>query len=532
MEAAAGISSPPPDADSATRKSDENVVLVLQELQSLRRSHEALQSQYSAAEKSLAIVQKQRDEALEQNCNLEMAVCETTLELDLLRELIGQLEVFCREKQSEIERSEISRRTELGTELETCRARIEELEFNIKQSEDKNEVLSKSLVSLLPAAKHHLLKIIRYHDDGKTVDSQLEKESEGIGEAEDELKRALRELSKITRLASEAESVTKEFEEREKKEKKMLEDSIVSLTEENRDLNTFLRVALMEKEAVERNLNKLKGSSAEHKKAALFQIAERGLQRVGFGFIIGSSSSEEKTAEEESGSEVNRRSDDGDGDEEESVSLASTVERVMKNLRLEITELRRSLEDSRSDCEQLQSLAERQAQSIAETAVYIQELEDRCRVSAQNVEKLMAEIREAEAEAGRWMEACELEVEAGKKEVAERDKVIAIMKLELEKTRAALQISDGKLKMKEELAGAAMAAQAAAEQSLQLADSRANQFRSRMEELSRQLEAAESRDRVRHKARHRCCWPWSGLRDNSNNNGRRRRLPEMQPLLS
>ena len=34
------------------------------------------------------------------------------------------------------------------------------------------------------------------------------------------------------------------------------------------------------------------------------------------------------------------------------------------------------------------------------------------------------EIKETEAEVARWREACELEVEAGKKEVEERDKVV------------------------------------------------------------------------------------------------------------
>ena len=50
-------------------------------------------------------------------------------------------------------------------------------------------------------------------------------------------------------------------------------------------------------------------------------------------------------------------------------------------------------------------------------------------------------------------------------------KVDALQK-ELQKTKAALDISNGKLRLKDELASAAMAAQAAAEKSLQLADRR------------------------------------------------------------
>ncbi|XP_062114170.1 uncharacterized protein At3g49055-like [Humulus lupulus] len=70
--------------------------------------------------------------------------------------------------------------------------------------------------------------------------------------------------------------------------------------------------------------------------------------------------------------------------EEEVVSLASTVERIMKNLRLEITKLRRSLEESRSDTERLQSLTEKQAQIIEENRLYIKELEERERIVFKN----------------------------------------------------------------------------------------------------------------------------------------------------
>lgn len=110
------------------------------------------------------------------------------------------------------------------------------------------------------------------------------------------------------------------------------------------------------------------------------------------------------------------------------------------------------------------------------------------------------------------------------------------MKQELEKTKAALEISNGKLKLKEELAAAAMAAQAAAERSLQLADSRAAGLRDRIEELTKQLEEAESKERSRRKVRH-ICWPWRALKMNITNNTNnrvqdvKRMLPEMQALL-
>ncbi|KAB2598647.1 hypothetical protein D8674_001567 [Pyrus ussuriensis x Pyrus communis] len=225
---------------------------------------------------------------------------------------------------------------------------------------------------------------------------------------------------------------------------------------------------------------------------------------------------------------------DGSDCEEGVISLASTVEKIMKNLRLEITQLRRSLDESRSDTERLQSLVEKQAQQISENTQYIKELENRERVLTQNVEELMIEIKESEAEVARWREACELEVEAGKTEIGEREKVIAILKQELEKTKAALDISNGKLKMKEELAVTAMAAQAAAERSLQLADSRASGLRARIEELTKQVEEAESRERNNRRVRH-ICWPWRLLKASNNAQNSikpvKRLLPEMQALL-
>lgn len=322
----------------------------------------------------------------------------------------------------------------------------------------------------------------------------------------------------VTRLVDSAEVKVNEYKELRHKERRELGNSVVSLTEENRDISTLLRIALVEKEAVEK---RLKGNS-EHKRVAI-------LQRVGFGpfgFLMGSGGNEQTL------DGMGSSKSDSSECEEEVVSLASTVEKIMKNLRLEITQLRRSLEESRSDTERLQSLTEKQAQQIAENMLYIKELEDRERMLTENVEALMIEIKETETEVARWREACELEVEAGKNEIGEREKLITILKQELEKTRAGLDVSNGKLKLKEELAATAMAAHAAAEKSLQLADSRAAGLRARIEELSRQLEEAESRERNSRRVRH-ICWPFRSLKVNLANNAPvRRLLPEMQAFLN
>lgn len=70
--------------------------------------------------------------------------------------------------------------------------------------------------------------------------------------------------------------------------------------------------------------------------------------------------------------------------------------------------------------------------------------------------------------------------------------------------RSALAISEGKLKLKEELAKAAMAAEEAAEKSIRLAERRIAELLSRIEHLYRQLEEEEPTERKRGYV---WCWP-------------------------
>jgi hypothetical protein len=118
-------------------------------------------------------------------------------------------------------------------------------------------------------------------------------------------------------------------------------------------------------------------------------------------------------------------------------------------------------------------------------------------------------------------------------------------KEELKRTKSALEMSNNKLQLKERLATTAMAAQAAAETCLRLADSRSAGLRDRIEELTKELEEEDGSDfrkerrrGARRKVRH-LCWPWQGLRftpatshfPNWDSIGNKRSLPEMEALL-
>nr|XP_009758979.1 PREDICTED: uncharacterized protein At3g49055-like [Nicotiana sylvestris]XP_016436352.1 PREDICTED: uncharacterized protein At3g49055-like [Nicotiana tabacum] len=184
----------------------------------------------------------------------------------------------------------------------------------------------------------------------------------------------------------------------------------------------------------------------------------------------------------------------------------------------------------------LQILSDKQSQKLAENMIYIKELEDREMMLTQKVEALVVENKDAYEQISRWREACEMEVAAGKKAIKEHEELVNILKQELEKTRAASRISNSKLQLKDELVATAIAAREAAESSLQLADSRATELHKQIEELTRQLEEVEKRERINRRRLRRLCWPWRGLKFGTANNttGVRnvtRMLPEMQALL-
>ncbi|KAL1069775.1 hypothetical protein V6Z11_D12G288000 [Gossypium hirsutum] len=325
------------DADSSTVSPISDHDLFAQ-LESLRHDYHALRSKSSSMEESLRLLQQQRGEAIAQTAALTEKVHESSVERDFLRRQVEEFEVILRENEEGFAKKideESKAKVELEEKLEFYRGKVEELESETKV---RNELFEKSLDSIC-SVKESLVEIIEILNDEKEVTENVDGKSEKMELEDEELWNFAREVGTVLKLAREANSKAYEFKEARKKEKRELEGSV------NRDINSLLRIALVEKEAVEKNLNKLKGNT-EQKRVALLHIAERGLQRVGFGFMMGSGSNEQAT--ESSGAFTTSIGSKSNGSEceEEVVSLASTVEKIMKNLRLEISQLRRSLEES------------------------------------------------------------------------------------------------------------------------------------------------------------------------------------------
>lgn len=167
----------------------------------------------------------------------------------------------------------------------------EDLLREIKALEEKIKELEENLLKnleVLGLIEECLMRVNENLDEKKLeiwVDHKFHDIEEKVLNFEEKLKFVLE-------MAKRAEDKMNVHLENVKKEKRELERSVMSLTEENRDVNALLRIALVEKEAVEKSLSKLRGNY-EQRRVPLLQFAERGLQRVGFGFMIGGSSNDQ-----------------------------------------------------------------------------------------------------------------------------------------------------------------------------------------------------------------------------------------------
>lgn len=125
-----------------------------------------------------------------------------------------------------------------------------------------------------------------------------------------------------------------------------MESKVSSLVKENQEIHTMLKAAITEKEAAEDSLRALKGEK-EQGGSAILQIAERGLHKVGFGFIMEVISGEPKSEEEPTTSGTATATSDGRENEQEHISLACVIENTVKTLHGDISDLRQAFDESR-----------------------------------------------------------------------------------------------------------------------------------------------------------------------------------------
>uniref|UniRef100_A0A0E0EP16 Uncharacterized protein n=1 Tax=Oryza meridionalis TaxID=40149 RepID=A0A0E0EP16_9ORYZ len=319
----------------------------------------------------------------------------------------------------------------------------------------------------------------------------------------------------IHELAKEVQINFSGYMEMQRKEEKRFGSMISSLKKENQDIRSMLKIAVTEKEAAENRLCVLKGDK-DQGRSAILQIAEKGLHKVGFGFLMDVITGESEREENMSSNSATEISTTGRESDQGVDSLTSVVGKTMENMQNEINDLRQALHKSRSDCDRLQLLAAEQTQKIVKYELHIKDLEEREIFLLHSVEELTVDLKEVEREAARWREACELEVEAGKDAIKQLNQEVALLTEELRRVKADLEAANSKLQLKEKLAATAMAAQAAADECLKLADSRSAGLQLRIEELTKQIEqedehAGKERGSAHRRTRY-ACWPLQRLR--------------------
>lgn len=276
---------------------------LLAEIETLRSSNQILQSELTQKDELLHQIQLQKEDVLKQYVDVSEVIKEVSKERDTLRVAIQRLEDDFRRRGMEFyEETE-----RIRIELEFSRKKAEEL---LDEKKKQSEICLHNL-EIVQSAKHGLLRLVenlnlRVHRSGN---SELKHEEKG------EKTKLLNEKSPVFSVVLELVNLVDEkwgeYEEMRKKEKRELENSVACLEEENRDINSLLRIALVEKEAAEKSLNRLRGNT-EQKKAAILQIAERGLQKVGFGlglgFMMGSTATSE-TSSDNLDSDISVKSD-------------------------------------------------------------------------------------------------------------------------------------------------------------------------------------------------------------------------------
>lgn len=451
---------------------------------------------------------QQRDEALKEKEELAHRLDQISKQKDELEREIEYLREFARETSGKLNGLELR----LSDEFE--KRKFSQQEIYISKAHESLERLMKMLNDQNPQNPQTTESVSEEPKSSCEDRNDFSDNPHEDLEINGHLQVSVAGARDVSELAESAEAIFRHYDQKNKKERKELENSVVSLTEENRDISKLLRSALAEKEAAEKAFSKSKGGG-DQRKAAIFQIAERGLQKVGFGFRVGPffHGDPESVAFNGGGTPESGGGTPENEGEEEVFSLAFAMESIIKSTRLEITELRHSLEASRAEANLLRELSESQNQDLAKYKLRIKELEEREIELIENVEALMKDIAVAEEDIARWREACELEAEAGKAIMKECQKEIAILKQELEDMEQSLAVANNRLKLKEELVAAAMAAREAAERSLLLTDRSAAAFRERVEELSRQFEELDGRGERNSLARMRyVCWPWHWLK--------------------
>ncbi|CAH1433929.1 unnamed protein product [Lactuca virosa] len=432
---------------------------------------------------------KSRNQAREQ---MEQRNYEIAIEVSELEASISRLREDVSKRDSVLEglKKSMEEKDEILSELEN--------ELNEKQdlsSEygNKLRVLESRMDSQRPLLVDQLNHVSKIHDQICSVIKIINgnnKEQSDLSDSlflpqetdiEENIRASLAGMESISELSSLLLEKTKDLVMERTREVKTLNEKVTQLSKEKEHIGSLLKSAL----------SRRMSSDLSSKTNELFKVAENGLKESGINYKFNETLTED----------------------DEIYNLAGALENIIKQSQLEIIELQHTVDELRAESSLLKEHVEAQRKELLQRKQEVEELEEKERIANENVEGLMMDIAAAEEEIARWKVAAQQEAAAGKGVEHEYVSQLSRIRKELEEAKQVVMESEKKIKMKEETAGAAMAARDAAETSLKLADTRAIRLRERIEELTSQLEQLDTRKNSTNKnSRPRyVCWPWEWL---------------------
>ncbi|KAL6567867.1 hypothetical protein OROGR_001535 [Orobanche gracilis] len=390
-------------------------------------------------------------------------------------------------KVAELERDS-SQRLE-GMESEVSRLRVLLSDYESKMEAQRPLLLDQ--MNYISRVHEEMCNVMKIVDDNKFSELSESLFLAQETNVEENIKASLAGMKYVYQLSKIVVEKTRNLVEERSHEVKSLNESVSQLVKEKEEIGSLLRSTLCQRMPVD----------LSSKKDQLFKVAENGLKEAGidYKFTKFQASTDQDGPDETEGSEV--------------YALASALEDTVKQLQLQIIELKHSVEELRAESNLHKERVDAQARELNHWKKQVEQLEEKEMVANENVEGLMMDVSAANEEIMRWKAAAEQEAEAGKAVEQEYVAQLAAIRQELEEARQDVFEAEKKLKFKEETAEAAMAARDAAEKSLQLADKRSARLRDRVEELTRQLDELDTRETSRYglsRPRY-ICWPWQWL---------------------
>ncbi|XP_023768381.1 uncharacterized protein LOC111916966 [Lactuca sativa] len=431
---------------------------------------------------------KSRNQAREQ---MEQRNYEIAIEVSELEASISRLREDVSKRDSVLE--------SLKKSMEEKDEMISELENELNEKQDlsseygnKLRVLESRMDSQKPLLVDQLNHVSKIHDQICSIIKIINgnnKEQSDLSDSlflpqetdiEENIRASLAGMESISELSSLLLEKTKDLVVEKTREVKTLNEKVTQLSKEKEHIGSLLKSAL----------SRRMSSDLSSKTNELFKVAENGLKESGINYKFNETLTED----------------------DEIYNLAGALENIIKQSQLEIIELQHTVDELRAESSLLNEHVEAQRKELLQRKQEVEELEEKERIANENVEGLMMDIAAAEEEIARWKVAAQQEAAAGKGVEHEYVSQLSRIRKELEEAKQVVMESEKKIKLKEETAGAAMAARDAAETSLKLADTRATRLRERIEELTSQLEQFDTRKNSTNKNRPRyVCWPWEWL---------------------